>query len=79
MKTQAKPKPKTKVCRRCKLGYNASWWECRTCGAKCCEHLCSSKVTQTTTMPGSPFGPGAGPMPQVKRHVATCSTCARYR
>ena len=69
---------KDKVCRRCKLAYVRPAWECRSCGAMCCEHLCANKATRTETMPGSPFGPMAGPMPQTTRHLATCAKCRRY-
>ena len=69
--------PKDKACRRCKIAYVPLRWECRSCGAMCCEHLCGNKVTKTETMPGSPFGPGGGPMPQTKRYFATCGTCRR--
>jgi hypothetical protein len=37
-------RPKAKKCRRCRRAP----WTCRSCGAKCCEHLCALKKPDGT-------------------------------
>jgi hypothetical protein len=32
-----------KCCRRCREAGQRASWECRGCGARCCEHLCGQK------------------------------------
>lgn len=59
-----------KMCRRCRLAKKrASTWECRACGARCCEHLCGLKG-----MSGS-----SGPEGTVTQYHATCGACLLKR
>ena len=46
------PPPPLKICRRCKAAKRKAGWACRSCGARCCEHLCALK-----SMRGGPAQP----------------------